>query len=499
MASSYASLALLIVKGIFLVPLYLRYVDVRLYGAWLATGSIVAYFGLLDLGLNGVLLQRVAASYGEKNFEKLGSIMGAGLMIGLGLSCAPAFLGFLLSPWVPRIVHIGGVEASQLKMAFIGAGIGTSMMLAMYCIGGVLIALQRQMFHGIMLVAGDILGIFTIFVCLRKGLGIFSIPAGTIVWALTAVSGEGLYLWRFVKKNKLPVSFRFKGDIVKDLSFHSMWQFASRSSSTAAKQSDNLIVGALMDPRYCVVLTLTKRASEMLSMLVGQLAGAFLPGLAHLHGEDDRKKFKHITLMLFKVTSLIGICLMIGYFFFNRSFVDLWVGAEFFGGQLLTILFCVYGVLFILSTTFYNIIFAKGEIVTVARANILEVIARIPLCIIMVKFWGIKGAAAAAVLAIMPTSFLIQAKKFIEGLKISKKEILDLVKVMLLQVFVSVMVGAAIIRAFEPHGFLGLAILGAVYLTLASGMCLFADQTLYFEAASALRYLKRQRNLCSEG
>ena len=498
-ATSYVLLVLLFVKSIFLIPFYLKHIDVRLYGAWLATGSIIAYLGLLDFGLNGVLLQRVAASYGKKNFEKLGSIIGVGLMIGLTLSFVPAVLGFLLAPWVSGMVHMVGPEADQLKMAFVGAGIGTSMMLAMYCIGGVLIALQRQVFHGVMLVTGDILGIAMIIICLRQGWGLFSIPVGTIVGALTAVLGEGFYLWRFLKKKKFLVSFNIKKDILNDLAFNSMWQFASRSASTAARQSDNLIVGALIDPRYCVVLTVTKKASEMLSMLVGHVAGAFLPGLAHLNGEDDKKKFKHITFTLFRVTSLVGICLMIGYFLFNRSFVNLWVGAEYFGGQLLTMLFCIYGVLFILSTIFYNIIFAKGEMITVARANILEVLIRIPLCIIMVKLWGIKGAAAAAVFAIIPTNFLIQAKKFTEGLEISRKEILDVVKIIFLQIFISITVGVVIMRAFEPQGLFCLSILGVAYLTIASGMCLFVDQALYSKVISVVISLMRRFSLYREG
>ena len=68
MATSYVSLALVMVRNLVMIPLYLACIDNRLYGAWLATGSIVTYFGLLDFGLNGVLMQRVASSYGERDF-----------------------------------------------------------------------------------------------------------------------------------------------------------------------------------------------------------------------------------------------------------------------------------------------------------------------------------------------------------------------------------------------------------------------------------------------
>jgi O-antigen/teichoic acid export membrane protein len=492
LATSYVSIALVIVKNIVMVPLYLSYIDNRLYGAWLATGSIIAYFGLLDFGLNGVLVQRVASNYGKKNFERLGNILGIGLMISLALSCIPLLFGFLLSSWLPGIVHIAGVEAQQLKTAFICASIGTSMMLAMYCVGGALIALQCQMFHGIILVAGNILELLTIIVLLEKGVGIVAIPAGTIVWGGIALLGDGTYLWLFMKRNKLRLSFVFKADIIKDLFLQSIWQFGARSASAVAKQSDNLIVGVLLDPISCVVLTMTKKASDLLTMLVGHMAGAFLPSLAHLHGEDVNEKFKKITLMLYKITSLLGICFMVGYLFFNRHFVNLWVGADNFGGELLTALFCVYALFLILTNTFYNVIFSKGEMITVAQANISGAIISILLSIIMVQAWGIKGVAIAAIIAIMPTNFFMQGRKFIAVLKLSKPEILKLVKILIIQILLSYAIGLIFSNLYIPHNFISLIIIGICYLMTALFCGVIADRSLCSEAMVFLRHLKRR-------
>ena len=69
-----------------------------------------------------------------------------------------------------------------------------------------------------------------------------------------------------------------------------------------------------------------------------------------------------------------------------------------------------------MATTFYNVIFAKGKIITTAKAYISEAFVRIPLSIALVMLWGIKGAALAAVLAILPTSFVIQSKIFFKAL-----------------------------------------------------------------------------------
>lgn len=270
--------------------------------------------------------------------------------------------------------------------------------------------------------------------------------------ATVSALGDGVYLWWFVRKRLPGVRVRFKKEEVRDLSIQSVWQFGSRSASTAARESDNLIVAALIDPRLCTVLTLTKRVSEVLSVLVRHFASAFLPSLSHLHGEDDREKFRRIALLLFKITALFGVCFLSGYLFLNESFMALWVGSKFYGGHMLTGLFCVYGFFMILATTFYNVIFAKGEMITVARANMAEAFLRIPLCIALVMLLGIKGAAIAAVLAIIPTSFWIQAKSFIRVLNLSRYDILSALKTIGLQILVASTVGNMFSNIWEPNG-----------------------------------------------
>ncbi len=482
MATSYVSFALLIVKGILLVPHYLRYIDARLYGAWLATGGIVAYFGLLQFGMSGVLVQRIAAAYGERNFVRLGFILGSGLPIGLALSCLPIMLGVPLSPWIPKIVHVSGVDATQIKTAFILAVLGTSLMLAMYMMAGILIALQQQLVHGTILIVGDILGIVSIIALLLSGYGILAIPAGTVVWAMVSAVGDGAYLSWFMKSKLSNVEIRFRKKELKDLSVNSAWQFCSSSTSAIARQSDNLIVAILMDPRFCVILSLTNRASETLSRFAMFFVGSFSPSFSHLHGENDLNKFKRLALLLFKATSFFGTVLMGSYLFLNDKFMALWVGPMFFGGFILTGLFYVYGLFLIAATLFYNIIFSKGEIIFSARANLAEALLRVPLSLVLVKFLGIKGVVVAAILAIFPTAFWAQAKMVVKIFNLSAGDILRGVGGTISQVFSSVIIGVILRGFWDPSGIIGFILFACLYFVLVCIVFISLDKEVLFMA-----------------
>ncbi|MFX6330865.1 hypothetical protein ABTF76_21670, partial [Acinetobacter baumannii] len=55
---------LAIARNILLVPLYLKFVSLAEYGAWLATGATLIQLLVSDFGLAGVLMQRSAALHG---------------------------------------------------------------------------------------------------------------------------------------------------------------------------------------------------------------------------------------------------------------------------------------------------------------------------------------------------------------------------------------------------------------------------------------------------
>jgi len=70
MAFGYVQFAISIITGIVLVPVYLKYISVYLYGAWLTTGSVVILLTIFDPGVASLLMQNTASEYGKNNFKK---------------------------------------------------------------------------------------------------------------------------------------------------------------------------------------------------------------------------------------------------------------------------------------------------------------------------------------------------------------------------------------------------------------------------------------------
>ena len=93
----YISLALGMIKGFFIVPIYFMFIDHELYGYWLATGSLLIWINIIDPGAGTVLQQKVAYDYGNQNKSGLQNLIGSGLVIGISISIIALLLSFLFS------------------------------------------------------------------------------------------------------------------------------------------------------------------------------------------------------------------------------------------------------------------------------------------------------------------------------------------------------------------------------------------------------------------
>src|SRR5215470_8368905 len=79
----YAQIGVTIARNVLLVPLYLRFVDVTEYGAWLATAGVLAQLFVSDFGLTATVIQRAATAFGGGDKRVLGRAVGSSLSVSL--------------------------------------------------------------------------------------------------------------------------------------------------------------------------------------------------------------------------------------------------------------------------------------------------------------------------------------------------------------------------------------------------------------------------------
>ena len=76
-------LVLNIIIGIVLIPYYLNFISLELYGFWLATSGVIVLLDLLDLGISTVFVERISKFYSKKSLKNLVDYFYSGIFLYL--------------------------------------------------------------------------------------------------------------------------------------------------------------------------------------------------------------------------------------------------------------------------------------------------------------------------------------------------------------------------------------------------------------------------------
>lgn len=403
-ATDYAGVALVLVKSVVLVPIYVRSFGLATYGAWLATGSILALVGMLEGGFTLVFAQRLSRASGQRDWRRFSEEAGSGATLLVATALLIGAIPVLLARWVPGWVHIKGPNATAVAAAFALAGGGLGLSLAQSTIIAVLAAWQHARVVFVVRMATQLLELVAILVGLLMNGTIVVLGAASLLsgaFGVLVVAPVVVARWR---EYRLPFP-RPTRRIAGALAAEGLPVFVSRAGTVLLNNNEPLIAGVILGPVAAGVYGLTDRVFKIGQMLVSQAANAVVLGLAHLSGaEGPSDKLGDV------VNEIIELAyVLIGIVFFaaialNPSFVAVWVGEDKFAGKLVSTLSGCAAILAARNAIMGSVASGMGSMVGSAVVQVVEVLVRVPLLLVLVSRWGLVGFPVAALASTAMTS-----------------------------------------------------------------------------------------------
>lgn len=402
LAGGYLGLALTVVQGLVMVPLYLRYIGAGTYGAWLATGDLLGWLALLNMGIGGVVTQRMAAAHGRGERAVLGEYYGTGLLVQALLVAVLAALAAAAAPFVPGWLGMHGAEARTLARCFALAGVATGLGILATVAGTLPLAVQRMTFNAAATVLCTLAGIAVTLWLLLDGRGLWALPWGMLTRngsLLLALSVHALAVMRTEGTR-----MRVRAPVLRDLGSLAGSTLLTMLGNTAATRSDALLVAVVFRPELATVYVLTRRAAEIVSMFLALIGGAVYPGFAHLVGSGHRARARQVLAQVDRGYLAAG-ALTVGLFIaLNRTFMELWVGPAQYGGHLLTVLLGL-NVLFVGRAALLTYLLGgSGQIRQSARIIFTEALARVSAALALLLALGMPGMPLAGIATTMASS-----------------------------------------------------------------------------------------------
>lgn len=419
----YISIALMMVSGVLLVPLYLQHIPMKLYGAWLATGNILAWLTAIDPGLSAILQQKVATAYGKADIKSVGSYIFAGFVFSAVVTSVLVLVGYTLSGYIPSLLNLSAeVDHEILVQAFWVAVVGSALQLFSYAITSINQGLQSSLGIGLIYVVVHVLDILLILVLIYFGYGLMSLAYSTLFRGVGMIAGNMVYLmYRMTKDN---INFLWSQDKLRELVGLMPFTFFAQLSGSVGNNIDAFVTARFLGADLVPVLVLTRKAFDICRIIISRPALALTPALSHLVGEGGNAKARQVLIRLvFMMTWLLALVTG-GLLTFNGEFVRFWVGSEFYAGSNVNVLLCLGLVLAIATTSLSNLCVALGNIKGSSLATLVQGALFAPFVIFGAKFGGLSGVVSAPLFAMSIVGIWYFPRSFARLLKLSQEDLL---------------------------------------------------------------------------
>ena len=477
-----------IISGIVLVPLYLHYIPLDLYGAWLAASNVIAWVSIVDPGLSSVVMQRVSAAYGQHNQPVLSGLITNGLLLSVLLAILVLTVGLFVSPFVFSILNLPEADAFLvLPSAFAVAVIGTAMMILSYGFTAINQGFQSSLGIGLIFVLTNLSSLALTVWLLVVGYGVMALPFALVYRGIGLSVGNAAYLvWR-LRTEQTPITMTLEG--FRDLVVLLSYTFWGKAVGGIANNLDALVITRFLGPEVAPVLLLTRKAPDLSRSVLERPAMAFMPAVANLYGTGNLERTRTILLRLFRmIIWLMGLA-SVGFLLLNGAFVNLWVGEKLFAGASVNISIVIGLVTLVLSNTLSNVCYALGNIKGNSLALLAESLIGIPLMVAGANYFGILGVAVAPTLAVLAVSSWYYPRTFGRLMQLGWDEAQKLLRELGLVAAAGVAAGCSL-SWIQPDSWLGL-IMASMVISIAYGACLLSISKAFrgevIDLASRLR------------
>jgi O-antigen/teichoic acid export membrane protein len=314
--------------GLALVPFSLSHLGASAYGLLALAGSVMWFFGVLDLGYGGALVKFIAQYRASRNRAALNEILSTvGVVFtGLGVVC---FLGAALLAW--RVDSLFNVAPEQVRSAqhvllILGAYLAVRFALGVF--GAVVCGFQRFYLNNVVNIATSLIAAAVTVTVLSAGYGLVTLVAATTAVRVLALGIFAANAYRVFPGLCVRPSL-FRRARLQEVTSFSVYMLVLEWSAKLNYSADALIIGAMLDTTAVAVWTVGQRIAHVAQQLTNQLNDALFPAVVDSDATQRDERLKFILIQSTKMSLAVGVPLCIGLIVCAEPLVHSWVGTRF--------------------------------------------------------------------------------------------------------------------------------------------------------------------------
>ena len=382
-------------------PVVVAYLGAGRYGLWLVLTQVVGYLGLFDVGMRNGLMRFLAQH--RTDDEVTSRLVSTGLFGALVVSAAAAGGGWLLAAPLATALPVDELGAPEVARLIGAQALWFACQYPLRVVGGVLFVHQRQLLSHVIDFGVVAATVAASLVFLALGLGLWSLVLANYV----ALVPHGLALVAALRRHfpHLRISpSRFDlGWLVRTYRF-SFFLFLNAFAWLAISSTDRLIIGAFESVAAVAAFSLTVRLQEFAQSLIFKLTDNAFPEMVDLDARGRRGDLARLYHGLTAVTVSLSAAAFWMVVTFGETFLTLWVGPEYFAGDLILVLAGAILLYHCWHHVGAILLQGAGLMKTFSLVSLVEAALNVGLSVVLVRRYGVAGVLAGTLAAGLLTS-----------------------------------------------------------------------------------------------
>ncbi len=328
----YLQLAVSVATGLVLVPLTLHSIGARTWGVWLVSGELLAYAGMTDLGMLGVVQWMIAEAEGRGDRDEMSELVSQAVWLGVAVGLLYVVVSLVLWRVLPSALFLSAADRQMVQGPLAVTVVLTALTYPLIAYRALLVGTQDVLFAGVIALANALVSAALTATLLLLGYGLYALVWSTAAPALVSAI---IVAWRAATIAP-DVVLRLSTPRLRRVRFlftHGVGSWLGTIGWQVLAASNAIVITYLGHPEWVPVYACTGKLATMCLPLTWVLPDSGHVGLAQLYGQGTAKeRVREVIAMMQRAHLLIGGVAACGLLAFNPAFVTRWVGPQMFDG-----------------------------------------------------------------------------------------------------------------------------------------------------------------------
>ena len=291
--SSWFSLGINILVGIFLSPFILHRLGDAAFGIWVLIFSLTGYYGIFDFGIRSSIIRYVSKYTATQDLDEVSGLINTAMFTYTCVGVLSLLITLAGCLFIDRFFHIPMAFQSTARWLLLIVGASVALGFPFGVFGGMLEGLQRfYILNWTNIVFSSILRVLLIVFYLKRGYGLLTVALITVGLPLI-----GSLVRAVVAMRALPVRFSWKyvnRDAFRHMANYSGVTFMIVIAWRLRFKTDAVVIGTFLSSAAITYFYAGSRLVDYAGEVVSSLAQIFVPMSSQSDAAGDTDRLRKI-------------------------------------------------------------------------------------------------------------------------------------------------------------------------------------------------------------